>query len=111
VAVFCYHWPRMAHFLAALGVPLCVALIVWIAMQIDRPDADFDWAWPYVLGDALVQMVGGVLGVMAGRPIARGLIRVLLPPGLRQVLAFIWLVDGKVVPGVEALGAGRKGHQ
>jgi len=34
-------------------------------------------------------------GIFLGRPVARGLLHILLPPKLRQHLAFLWAVDGK----------------
>jgi len=35
------------------------------------------------------------VGIYLGRPAARGLLHILLPPKLRQNLAFLWTVDGK----------------
>jgi hypothetical protein len=41
-----------------------------------------------------------VMGLMIGRPVTRGLMRLMLPPRLRSSLAFLWLADGKNPPGV-----------
>jgi hypothetical protein len=39
------------------------------------------------------------LGMMIGRPAARGLVRLMLPPRLRSSLAMLWLSDGLAPPG------------
>lgn len=39
-----------------------------------------------------------IIGVVFGRPIGRGLARLLVPPKPRQALAFLWHADGKDVP-------------
>jgi hypothetical protein len=38
-------------------------------------------------------------GLMIGRPVARGLVRLMLPPRLRSSLAVLWLTDGLEPPG------------
>lgn len=46
---------------------------------------------------ALTLLWGGLClgaGMMVGRPIARGLVRLMLPPRMRSSLAFLWLTDG-----------------
>ncbi len=43
-----------------------------------------------------------VAGLLAGRPIVRGLIRALLPPRMRGALALLWITDGLEPPRVPA---------
>jgi len=38
------------------------------------------------------------VGLVFGRIIARGLLTLLLPMGVRRYLGFLWLVDGKPPP-------------
>ncbi|MCA9292114.1 MAG: hypothetical protein KDA25_13360 [Phycisphaerales bacterium] len=39
-------------------------------------------------------------GLLLGRPIARGLVRLFLPPRLRGPLAILWTTDGRTPPGM-----------
>lgn len=39
-----------------------------------------------------------ILGMMIGRPIARALVLLLLPPRMRSTMAFLWLTDGHEPP-------------
>jgi hypothetical protein len=39
------------------------------------------------------------LGLMIGRPVARGLVTLMLPPRMRGSLAGLWLTDGLTPPG------------
>jgi len=43
-------------------------------------------------------MVATAVGIMIGRPVARGMLKILTPPKIRQHLAFLWIVDGKMLP-------------
>jgi len=45
-----------------------------------------------------VQAFGGVAGVFLGRPLARLTVRIVLPPGVRPRLAYLWLADNKPFP-------------
>jgi hypothetical protein len=47
------------------------------------------------LSQTAVQSLGVVLGIFLGRPIARTLVRMLIPPKPRQALTFLWTIDGK----------------
>ncbi len=99
LVVVCPHWRRLIYGLVAAGMPLAAALIVCLLIRWDPPGSSGRWCYPFIVGSTLVQMLGGVLGVMLGRPIARGLAVMFLPPRLRQALAFLWIADGKAPPG------------
>jgi hypothetical protein len=43
-----------------------------------------------------------LIGILLGRPLARQIARTIIPPKPRQVLAFLWIVDGKKFPGPSA---------
>lgn len=45
----------------------------------------------------LLESVTAGVGLLVGRPIARGLVRLLVPPKPRQHLAFLWITDGKTL--------------
>jgi hypothetical protein len=54
---------------------------------------------PWVAGVALATSVVGLwIGLWTGRPIARWLIKLLLPPRLWAPLSFLWLSEGKLPP-------------
>ncbi len=50
---------------------------------------------PVCLGIGLACLA---IGLWAGRPVARMMVRLLLPPRLRGPLAFLWRADGKSMP-------------
>lgn len=41
---------------------------------------------------------GILIGVIVGRPLARFLVRTMLPPRMRSTMSFLWLTDGKRPP-------------
>lgn len=43
------------------------------------------------------------LGLLIGRPLARLVLSMFVPPRARQVFAFLWLCDGKKPPGTQAM--------
>jgi hypothetical protein len=48
----------------------------------------------------LLAMLGTLVGVLIGRPVIRGLLRVLIPARALQSAAVLWFADGKVPPHV-----------
>lgn len=53
------------------------------------------WFGWLTLGFACIPLLAGLL---LGRSLARGLIRLLLPPRLRSSLALLWIADGRIPP-------------
>jgi hypothetical protein len=51
-----------------------------------------------VLSFILLESAGLGVGLLLGRPVARALLRILVPPKPRQHLAFLWTIDGKRLP-------------
>lgn len=49
-----------------------------------------------------LQVIVMTMGIYFGRPIARSLLLMLVPPKTRQLFAFMWLCDGKPVPAARA---------
>jgi hypothetical protein len=52
------------------------------------------WGIVVVIGSLLV---GWIIGLVVGRPIARFLVQILVPPKPRQTLAHLWHADGKTL--------------
>lgn len=98
------HWRRSWYAAAGVVVPLLIGAVVWAMVASDKPPPSYNrpamssWANPYVYGQALLQMLGGLIGVGLGRQLARLTVRILLPPRLRPPLAFLWLADGLPPP-------------
>ena len=42
--------------------------------------------------------IGWLIGLLVGKPVARGLVRLVVPPKPRQVMAHLWHGDGKTLP-------------
>jgi hypothetical protein len=87
------HWPRRAYTAVAVAWPIAVALVVSYIWRLMAPHLTA-WGASYIWAHALICMLGGVVGVMIGRPLARLVVRICLPPRVRPVLSFLWLADG-----------------
>lgn len=93
VVVVFHHWSRRSYLWLALTGPTLVAGVVFVAWWYEARHL-FTWGLPHVVGQALVQSLGGIAGIFLGRPLVRLIVRALFPPGLRSPLAFLWLTDG-----------------
>jgi hypothetical protein len=91
------HWRRVAYVGLMLAMPIVVGCLVAIAWAHDAPHL-FDWGLPYVGAHTGLQLLGGVVGVIFGRPLARLAVHIFLPPSVRPRLAYLWLADGKAFP-------------
>jgi len=91
------HWHRGAYFGLVLAVPIVAGVLVAIIWRYEAPHL-LDWGLPYVMAHMGVQVLGGLLGVIFGRPLARLTVRIFLPTGIRPSLAFLWLADDKPFP-------------
>ena len=96
--VVLHHWPRWTFLIPVLLVPISAGLIVWLIWRAEAPHL-LDWGTVYILTQAAAHLAGGLAGILFGRPLARLIVTLALPPRPRQVLAFLWLVDGKEPPG------------
>jgi len=97
LAVCLYHWRRWGYVIPVLvvsGGGGALTLYIW---NYNYPYLTA-WALPYVSGQAALCLAGGLLGVLFGRALARLLLTLILPPRLRQALAFLWRVDGRPPP-------------
>ena len=94
VAVAAHHWPRWAYVIPPLLAGCGAGVLAWIGVRYDMPDL-LEWARPVVVVQAAVFVAGGLVAVPTARPLARLAASILLPPRLRQVVAFLWLADGK----------------
>jgi hypothetical protein len=95
-----WHWPRM-RYLWMIVVPLLpVAILQMFFHSLSEYQGIVRQCMERVLFQTGVQCIGIVLGVLLGRMLSRGIVRMVIPPRPRQFLAFLWLVDGKQPPPV-----------
>lgn len=97
------HWRRWGYLILAVSMPVAAGLIVWVGLHYDMPELT-DWSQPYLLGLSAAHLAGCLAAVLVGRPTARMLATLILPPRIRQVVAYLWLADGKTPPAVAASG-------
>lgn len=95
---FCHHWYRWGYMALAAALPLLVAAILWLILEYDGPASIRIFAYPYITWLTGWNMIGGLLASRTGRPLARALARLLLPPGLRAYLSCLWSADGLQPP-------------
>lgn len=102
---FFWHWRRDAYWRLLIVPVLSGGIIFWIGVEDHDRSFLHDMAIWRVAGAVVAVMFGMGLGVRWGRKTVRGLLMLLLPPRVRQSLAFLWLVDGKPAPGLETPAA------
>ena len=98
LVVFLWHWKRRGY-RWALVLPFAVASGLCVVFWVNEEyHPILPWAVRVTLGYACIQAAFMALGINIGRPIARGLLRMFVPPRPRQHFAFLWRVDGKNPP-------------
>ena len=104
-----WHWKRRRYPLVML-LPFLVAAFALYGTIFDSSNeyaSIAGWTASRILMHAAGQAAAIALGVLLGRPLARGLVRMFIPPKPRQHLAFLWQADGRPVPPVRtAVAAG-----
>ncbi|MDY7108184.1 MAG: hypothetical protein SYC29_06060 [Planctomycetota bacterium] len=93
-----YAWGAMIMLLALLfGIGPCAEWLwgeVWYARMAARQQIS-----PAIFLATIIICIPPLLaGLAAGRPLTRGLVRALLPPGLRSSLALLWTAEGLPPP-------------
>jgi len=99
--VIFYHWRKRYYFIVVLTVPVLIGISAYYIWKIDAHEI-MESILPYILANTIAQLLGGLVGVLWGRPFVRLLLCIFLPPRLRQYLTFLWLVDGKQFPSIES---------
>jgi len=97
LTVALHHWRKWAYLIPATLIPVLVAAGMYYAWKIEYPYL-IDWALRKITSLGAVNLAGGLTGIVFGRPFARLTCSLLLPPRIRQVMAFLWLTDGKHPP-------------
>ncbi|HRK31397.1 MAG TPA: hypothetical protein PLD59_09985 [Tepidisphaeraceae bacterium] len=105
LATLLWHVPRRRFWLA-LMIPLLAGLIVGLIFQIDEASrgdesANMSICFIVIACAAVSQMGFMLLGGFIGRPVARFIATLFVPPKARQAIGFLWTIDGKALPPVE----------
>ena len=91
------HWRRVAYLALVFTLAIGANATITVAWKYESPLL-LGWAASYIIAHLCAQLLGGTFGVVAGRPMTRLGIRMLLPPIVRPRLAYLWLADGKAFP-------------
>jgi len=93
-----WHWPKR-RYLWLMIVAIIPALLVMIPfITTGEYQAIKFQCLERIFSQTGFQCAGINLGIFLGRPLARQIVRMFIPPKPRQALAFLWLVDGKKPP-------------
>ncbi len=95
------HWKRIIYGAVLAAWPALTMFIFWrfvAYMEGGRHMGMADELAPYLAKGALLTIAAGLLMVWLGRPLARGMVRVFLPPRIRGPMAYLWTADGKQPP-------------
>lgn len=115
-------WRRRGQVVAAMVVMTVVGIAMYYAMYVANSgpnrvrfggwssDAAMAQLGPRLfIPCVLVVGVSLVVGAWFGKPVARLLVLLLIPPAARAPLSFLWYIDGKPLPSVAGGGSGSGG--
>jgi len=87
-----------------LALPVLVApVVLWsITSEVDDNSEVLGYIVRVIAMYTVLSAAMIVVGQVIGRPIARFMLKLLIPPKLRQHVNFLWTCDGKTPPGVAA---------
>ncbi len=91
------HWRRWGYPIAAAFLASIPLVVVHYVLRDEMPSA-YAPAFRLSLIYAGCYFSAAVVATFIGRIIARGFLRLLLPNRMRQVFAYLWIVDGKEPP-------------
>lgn len=98
LVTFLWHWPRRRYYIAVL-VPLIIAMFLVVSYWLDLTYSSIQgWTMSQFARWAIVQSLFVAIGIRIGRPLARLLLRMFVPPKPRHHFAFLWQIDGKTPP-------------
>jgi hypothetical protein len=101
MVVFLWHW-RRARYALVLLLPFVIAAGVAALFYANDMDDEYErlrgWILSRSMGYAALEAASLAIGMLLGRPAARGLLRMFVPPRPRQHFAFLWRIDGKTPP-------------
>jgi hypothetical protein len=101
MSVVMWHVRRRWYWLLA-ALPPIAAVVVMAIYLVDIGDRQENKPLLFaIVGFAVAeQIVMIMLGTRIGRPIARWIVSLVVPPRPRQALSFLWAADGKTLPSI-----------
>jgi len=97
IRVLMPHWRRTACVVVLVAIPSLIWIMAVLIWRDEEPHL-LRWGMAHLSTHAAAQVLGGLTAVALGRPFARLLVRIFIPPTLRPRLAYLWMVDGKAFP-------------
>ncbi|MCG3137027.1 MAG: hypothetical protein HJJLKODD_00868 [Phycisphaerae bacterium] len=101
--VCCYHLRRSRYYLFFFVWALLIGGVIVGVWRSEEPQL-LIWGLPHILRQSLIYLIGAVAAIIWGRAFARWMLTIILPPKIRQVMSFLWLVDGLPPPAIPAAG-------
>ena len=96
-STFFWHVRGALRGLALLPAMIGIGLAMFIWVQDPSMRGVAGWGATRMSLFFLYAAFGTMVGVFTGRSIARGVLKILVPPRARQHLAFLWITDGKAL--------------
>jgi hypothetical protein len=96
--IFLWHWSRKWYWLGILVPTIAAAILTPTYLYSDVYHSIIGWIISRIWTLAGIEVFFLLLGTFVGRPIARAIIRAIVPPRPRQLLNFLWLIDGQQPP-------------
>ena len=102
LVTFLWHWRRRHYAWPMVLLPTLAAVLFLLLIHLN----DWGGQWSHIYGWVVSRAAGYAaleaafigVGIVIGRPIARGLLRMFIPPRPRQHFAFLWRADGLTMP-------------
>jgi hypothetical protein len=100
LVTFLWHWPRW-RYIGAMLFPIIASGFTFFSFLTDDSYHPIrNWVIGRLLMMLAIQCAAVLLGVLLGRKISRTIARSIIPPKPRQMLAFLWIADGKLPPSI-----------
>lgn len=99
------HWRRWMYLALILSLPMIALGIGCLVERHGGPSSLLEKGIVCLSTFTLLNMMAGLAMVWLGRPLARVLVRSLLSARIRGAMSYLWLSDGKPLPGEKALEA------
>jgi hypothetical protein len=99
------HWRHWMYLTLILSLPMIALGIGCLAERYGGPSSLLEKGIIYLSTFTALNMMAGLAMIWLGRPLARVLVRSLLPAYIRSARSYLWLSDGKLLPGEKALEA------
>jgi hypothetical protein len=102
-AAVMWHVPKNRLYLVLLWPILAALITYWLWWANYNIERIVGWSITRLAIYAAVNVAAMAVGLQIGRPVARFLLKVLVPPRLRQHVHFLWTWDGLQPPGISGV--------